>query len=117
MFTLDHIRKMKEAELRKEVLLPLLQAMQYMDVVEYHGPHEEGKDIVCFWRDKLGYRKNLALVVKAVRLTGQAKSTRGSLPEVLTQVQQCFGKAFIDPVTGEEQIVHECWIVSNQVIT
>jgi len=55
--------------------------------------------------------------VKAVPLTGQAKKAAGSTTEVQTQIQECFGKRFLDPVTGEEQIVHQCWVVSNQEIS
>lgn len=71
--TKERVRKMKEAELRKEVLLPLLQAMGYQHVFEHHGSRELGKDFICWKHDELGSRKNLALVVKAVPLSGQAK--------------------------------------------
>jgi hypothetical protein len=115
--TKERIQKMKEAELRKEVLLPLLEAMGYHHVFEHHGSRELGKDFICWKNDDIGSRKNLALVVKAVPLTGQAKKAAGSTTEVQTQIQECFGKRFLDPVTGEEQIVHHCWVVSNQEIS
>ena len=117
LFTRERVRKMKEAELRTEVLLPLLEAMGYQHVFEHHGSRELGKDFICWKNDELGSRKNLALVVKAVPLTGQAKKAAGSTTEVQTQIQECFGKRFLDRVTGEEQIVHQCWVVSNQEIS
>lgn len=108
---------MDEIALQKYVLQPLLGAMGFQDISISHGPNEKGKDIVCWRKDELGCRRNLALVVKAVRLTGQAKMAKGALGEVFTQVQQCFSNLFIDPLTGETQQIHQCWVVSNQSIT
>src|SRR5436309_1159284 len=115
LLTKERLRKMKETELRREVLIPLLEAISF-DAFHNHGSNELGKDFVCWKNDELGNRKNLALVVKAVPLTGQAKKASGSVSEVQTQVQECFGKQFLDPVTGEEHPVHHCWVVSNQEI-
>ncbi len=117
MHKIDRLRNMKEAELQKYFLQPLLSSMAFQDVSIYHGSHEKGKDIICWRRDELGCRRNLALVVKAVRLTGQAKVTKGTLSEVSTQIQQCFCNTFTDPVSGETQQIHQCWVVSNQDIT
>ena len=118
MLTKDSFQKMNEEALRKEVLLPLLRAMGYNDVYEYHGGSgEQGKDIVCWKADDVGSRENLALVVKATQMTGKAKVDKGSAGEVQTQIRQCFGKSFIDPVSGQEQVVHRVWMVSNQKIS
>ena len=40
----------------------------------------------------------------------------GTAGEVQTQIQQCFGKPFLDAMTGEERPVHQCWVVSNKDI-
>jgi len=117
MLTKDQFKKMKEDELCREVIEPLLRAMGYRDVTTHHGGSaEQGKDIVCWKEDSSGRRDNLAIVAKAVALTGQAKG-KGSAGEVSTQVNQCFGEPFLDPLTGVEQEVHQCWIVTNQKIT
>ena len=108
---------MKEEELKNEVLIPLLKAMGFQDVTDNHGGSgEQGKDIVCWKVNELGSRKNLAIVAKAVRLTGKAAVGSGTVGEVQTQIQQCFGKPYADSVTGEQCYVHECWVVSNQKI-
>lgn len=117
MYKIDRLREMSETDLQKYVLQPLLEAKEFHDVSIYHGSQEKGKDIICWHRDELGSRRNLALVVKAVRLTGHAKVTKGTLSEVSTQVQQCFCNTFTDPVSGETQQIHQCWVVSNQDIT
>ncbi len=117
MLTQDRFLKMKEEELKNEVLIPLLKAMGYSDVTDNHGgSSEQGKDIVCWKANELGSRRNLAIAAKAVRLTGKASVSSGTVGEVHTQIQQCFGKPYSDPATGEPCHIHECWVVTNQKI-
>lgn len=118
MLTKQQLQCMKENELMDEVLIGLLTAIGYRDVTKYHGGSaEQGKDIVCWKNNELGSRINLALVIKAVPVTGKASISRGTAGEVCMQIQQCFGKPFTDPVTGEERSVHICWVVTNQTIS
>jgi len=118
MLTRSTIQKMNEAALRKEVLIPLLRAMDYKDVYEYHGgAGEQGKDIVCWKLGALEDRENLALVVKATQMSGKARVDKGTAGEVQTQIRQCFGKAYLDPVSNDEREVHHVWVVSNQKIS
>lgn len=112
------MQNMSEDDLCQQVLIPLLRAMRYRDVTYVHGGSaEQGKDIVCWKEDVLGTRHNLAIVAKAVKMSGKAKVARGTAGEISTQIQQCFGEKFPDPITSEQQNVHECWVVSNKVIT
>lgn len=113
MFTKKQVQDMIEKDLRQQVLIPLLRAMQYQGVHEYHGTTEFGKDIVCWDTDKLGNRENLALVVKATAVSGQSAASA----DIENQVRQCFSKPYIDPITGSEESVHRCWIVSNKPIS
>jgi hypothetical protein len=118
MLTKNNFRQLNEADLRKEILIPLFRAMGYKDVYEYHGgAGEQGKDIVCWKLDELGSRENLALVVKATQMTGKAQVNKGTAGEVQTQIRQCFGSPYIDPVSGDDQSVHRVWVVSNKKIS
>jgi len=118
MITIDSFQKMDDSALRKEVLFPLLKAMGYKDIHEYHGGSgEQGKDIVCWKPDELGSRQNLAIVVKATKMSGKARAISGAAGEVQTQIRQCFGSTYVDPVSGEEQNVHHVWVVSNKKIS
>jgi len=66
MFTHDKFRKMKEAELRTEVIIPLLRAMGFHDVFEFHGGSgEQGKDIVCW---KHGDLRNRVIMLLSSKL-------------------------------------------------
>src|SRR5258706_2060928 len=117
MFTKQQVGHMDEDDLRELVLIPLLRAMGYRDVIKYHGgDNEKGKDIVCWDWGRLGTRVNLALVVKAKPLSGRINVDKGTAGEVRGQVQQCFANPYVDPVTGKGQDVHECWVVSNKKI-
>lgn len=104
------ISKMDEKQLRQEVIIPLLQAMGFNGVFEWHGgPAELGKDVVAWRHDVLGDRKNLVVVAKATRL-----SKNPELQDVAAQVTQAFNTAFEDRETNSSQRAHECWIISNK---
>ena len=108
---------MDEATLRAQVLIPLLQEMGYQDVKEYHGTGELGKDIVCWKADAFGGRQNLVVVAKATRMTGKAKVDKGTAGEVSTQIRQCFGSNYADPITAKSQSANEVWVVTNKGIS
>jgi hypothetical protein len=113
----EFLRNINEDRLCLEVLIPLLQAMQFRDVTYTHGGSgEQGKDIVCWKEDELGSRRNYALVVKAIKVTGKAKVAKGTAGEIITQIQQCFGESYLDPITSESELVHQCWVISSQQI-
>lgn len=118
MLTKQLVEQMDEKELRKRVLIPLLRAMGYQDVYEYHGGSgEQGKDIVCWQTSILGNPMNLAVVVKSKAVTGKANVAKGTAGEIQTQIQQCFGSPFTDPITGNNKHVNHCWVISNKSIS
>lgn len=118
MLTKENIQQMDEAALRKEVLLPLLTAMGFKDVYEYHGGSgEQGKDIVCWLSDKLDTRENFIIVAKAAQMSGKAQANKGTAAEIQMQIRQCFGSTYTDPVSAEQQKVHQVWVISNKKIS
>lgn len=111
-------QNMKEDQLCGNVIIPLLRQMGFQDVTSTHGGSgEQGKDIVCWKRDDFGVRKNYAVVAKAVPITGKARIAKGTAGEVSMQIQQAFGKDYLDPVSGQPQSVNECWVITNQTIS
>ena len=111
MITREGLKKIKENELRKDILIPLFEAMGFRDVTDFHGTQELGKDIVMWKEDETGSRENYAIVAKASRVTGNASKV---ISEIRTQVDQCFGSPYT--VKGSSQTVHKCWIVSSNQI-
>ncbi|MFH0777701.1 MAG: hypothetical protein V2A71_03620, partial [Candidatus Eisenbacteria bacterium] len=118
MLTQPALKMMDEKALRQEIVMPLLTAMGFRDVYEYHGgTGEQGKDIVCWKPNDLEVRKNLAVIVKATQLSGRAKVCKGAAGEVQTQIRQCFGSPYTDHISCEERCIHEVWVVSNKKIS
>ncbi len=117
MLTKIQLAQMNENDLRVKVIIPLLKAMKFLDVFEYHGGSlEQGKDVV-FWKpDELKSRVNYAIVAKATDITGKAEVRPGTAGEVYMQIQQCFGQSFRDSVSGATENVHHCWIITNKRI-
>ncbi|WP_420641252.1 hypothetical protein [Candidatus Leptofilum sp.] len=115
--TQKQLAKMNEDQLRTSVLIPLFEAMGFSDVNHYHGGTlEQGKDILMWKPGDIGERVNYAVVVKRTKISGQAKGN-SSAAEVRFQIEQCFGKSYLDPVTAQEQRVNRCFVVSSQEIT
>lgn len=105
MLTRESLLQMPEDQFRRDVLIPLFQAMGFLNVQLHHGgPLEQGKDIVMWKRDDIRSRVNYAVVAKSQPISGKA-SGAGSAAEVSTQLRQCFGRPFQDAVTLEERRV------------
>src|SRR4051812_4156623 len=102
-FTKDQIKNMEEKPLREQVLIPLFKEMGFNDVYHYDGgPGEKGKDIVMWTQGKINERINYAVVVKSKKVSGKASGTN-SAGDVCTQIQQAFGRNYLDLITGEER--------------
>ena len=80
MADLEQLKKLNELDekgLREDVLLPLLTRLGCKPPTIYHGPQERGKDIITYTHDLLGQREYLAVVAKAVDLSGSVSSSKG----------------------------------------
>jgi hypothetical protein len=110
MWTLESIRKLKEDDLSRTVLVPLFGAMRYRDV-RFHGGGvlEQGKDLTMWLDQEPTGRRNFAVVVKAVAITGEANTAM-----IISQLRQAFSVPFRDAVTGADQTVHECFVVTSK---
>lgn len=112
VYSYDEMSALKEDQFRIRVLLPLLKAMGYNHVRDWHGGSaEQGKDLLCWWTDSLGHRRNLAIVAKAVN-----RGHNSQKQDAVAQVTQTFTIPFFDKTTGDEQVVHGCWIVTNKTL-
>ena len=108
--TPETISALSEERFRRDVLIRLLAAMGMENVFEWHGgPGELGKDIIATDRAVSGAPINIALVVKATRLSRNAE-----LFDVAAQVAQALGEPAIVPSTGTEWETHQCWVVTNK---
>lgn len=109
---LQTLRNLDERGLQQDVLVPLLNRMEFRGVSLYHGPRERGKDIVCFEYDRLRNREYLAVVAKAGDLNGSVSSDRG-LREVTYQAEQCFDVPYEDLFGMTQLTMDRVWIVTS----
>jgi hypothetical protein len=83
---LNKIQSMSEKDFTENVLVPLLEEMNYK--VEYYGgAYEGGKDLICWKNDTFGDKELTLVQVKKVKPSAAASSKR-SFGEIVTQLQQ-----------------------------
>jgi hypothetical protein len=117
MFTKDQISKMKEEEFQNTVLIPLFRKMGFQDVKRFDGGNlERGKDIVMWKPSDLGQRLNYGVVVKAIKITGNAKTAEGAM-NVLNQVRQMLKNTYLNPVNGSQERIQRCYVVCSKEVT
>ena len=112
---LKKLSELDERGLREDVLLPLLTRLGCKVPTICHGPQERGKDIIAYSCDPLGQREYLAVVAKAVDLSGSVSSSKG-LREVLHQVEQCFDSPYEDLFGMTRVSIDRVWIVTSRRI-
>jgi hypothetical protein len=110
--SLAKLRSLSETDFRRQVLAPLLRAMDFRDVTELHGSNERGKDIVMWKSDAFRTRENYALVAKVCRVTQGRAST-----DVVRQIRECLGSPYRDPITLQEMSVSRVIVVTSRVFT
>ena len=111
----EKLSELDEKGLREDVLLPLLTRLGCKAPTICHGPQERGKDIIAYTYDLLGQREHLAVVAKAVDLSGSVSSSKG-LREVVHQVQQCFDEPYEDLFGMTRVSIDRVWIVTSKRI-
>src|SRR5690242_20685100 len=110
--SLERLRSLSETDLRRKVLIPLLEGMDFHDVTEVHGSRELGKDIVMWKDDSFRGRINYAVVVKAKKVT-----TGASSHDVCRQIRECFGSSYTDPISLETRAVDRVIVINSDKIT
>lgn len=117
MFTKEQISKMKEEEFQNTVLIPLFRKMGFQDVKRFDGGNlERGKDLVMWKPSDLGQRLNYGVVVKAVKITGNAKTSEGAM-NVSNQIRQMLKNTYLNPVNGKRETIQRCFVACSKEIT
>lgn len=88
------LQKMPENDLTRNVLIPLLEHLGFINVEFYGGTNEEGKDIVFWEENKFGGVKLIVSQVKHFKITNTASDTR-SLQTIVNQLIMCFEKKLL----------------------
>lgn len=113
----EDLPKLSESVLRREILIPIFQHMDFQEVRDNHGGIlEQGKDIVMWKSDEFRQRTGFAVIVKAGKITGKVSGGSGA-GTVCMQILQAFGSKFHDRVSGFPQDVQECIVVASDEIS
>ncbi len=112
----EKIQKLTESELRKEVLIPLLVKMGFIDPIEYHHNNEKGKDIICKeFDEKFNKYKYIAVIVKVDDITGSS-SANNSIFTVINQIKQAVNEPFKHIYDIREIHIDECIVITSKRI-
>jgi hypothetical protein len=108
---LAYLQSLPEAELRELVLIPLLEAQQYVEIRHTHGPSEAGKDLIFSALDPLAGRLYYAATVKAHKLVGAVDSNK-SVQNVYFQVNQALKEPFNSPFDGQPITISVVYVIT-----
>jgi len=107
---LRQLRKLPESALRQQVLVPLMGALGFADVYEFHGPREKGKDVIFREASRLGEIFAHAAVVSTHDITGTVSDTK-SVERILDQVRRALEEPYVDMYTGRSTSIDRCWVI------
>jgi hypothetical protein len=107
---LNKLSQFDEGKLVKNILIPLLERMDFDQIELRHGVHERGVDLLCISRDELDDVDILAVQAKRLRFTGNVVSD-GHLHGTLNQLSQCIEEP-IKLKDGTQRLPNRIWLVS-----
>lgn len=106
------LTELNETELRREIIIPLLKAIGYSDVYEFHSTQEKGKDIIFREINRLKEIFIYAAVVSTDNITGKVGDDRSS-SRILEQVEKALNEPFPDKYTGKILNIDRCWVITS----
>ncbi len=111
----EKITSLNESDLRRQVIIPLLKASGFMEVHEFHGSTEKGKDILFREASKLGESFAHAVVASTENISGKVGDSK-SASRILEQAEMAFNETYQDKYTGGRMRVERCWIITSGTI-
>ena len=108
----NKLKGLRESELYRRVIIPLLQAIGYSNVHEYHGVSEKGKDIIFREVSKLKDTYIHAAVVSTKDITGKVGDSQ-SASRILEQVEMALNEPYQDKYTGKTMHIDRCWVITS----
>mgnify|MGYP001283821305 CR=1 FL=1 len=108
------IQEISEYDFTQSILIPLFKALGYSKVDYTGGPYENGKDIICWGKDKFDNIDLMVCQVKKYKPTARA-SDKKSFMEIVNQLQQASEKE-IPNIDGQAYKPNEvCFVTPYQV--
>ncbi len=107
---LEKLQSLKEVDLAKRIIIPLLHTQNFDSIESRHGAGEKGTDILCVKKDEIGELDLLSVQVKRLEFSGKAPRA-GHLHGVFNQLSQCMDEP-IKLGDGTERRPNRIWLVS-----
>ena len=109
------LQKMPENDLTRNVLIPLLEHLGFINVEYFGGTNEEGKDIVFWEKNKFGELNVNVAQVKHFKITNTASDIK-SLQTIINQLIMCFEKKLVF-TNQKSYLPSEVLLISSYPIT
>lgn len=103
------ISKLKEEELTKEIVIPLIEKLHPGKIEYTHSSIESGRDIISYGKDTLDRQHIICIQVKAIRISYGAMSFMS-----LINVGKLAKTEGVTNVDGNKIIPHEVWLISSK---
>ena len=108
----DQLQKLKEDELRKMIIIPLLKVLGFGCVEDWCGPNEDGKDIIYVRQDPL----ISAFIVGAVLIKNKKdikKSGGNDIREIESEAKEAIMKPLSSPLDPYQQVnIRELYVAT-----
>jgi len=103
--TIDSLRQLKEPELRKNIVIPLLEDyLSAKNVQDLHGNNEYGIDVYFEWNDIFSHSRNFGVQIKTCDLILRCGSDKNrNIQTICNQIKLAFSKKinFADSSNGK----------------
>src|SRR3989344_9466063 len=101
---------MDEDQYTKEIIIPLLKYMGFIEVRYNHGIEEFGKDVLFAEFDRFGNKKYHAAQIKVGNIAG---GNNKGINDLVDHITNAFEMPFTDMVTKKEQNIADFFIFTN----
>jgi hypothetical protein len=92
---LDKLCSLKEIDLQRKVIEPLLQADGFRNVSNVSGPYEKGRDLIAY-KDDMGCNVLYVIQIKKLKLTANSSSDSNSVTTLTRQLEEAITEPVFD---------------------
>lgn len=110
------LQSLSHKELLELVLVDLFDAMSFRRIRKWHGPLEEGKDLVFCKSDPITSTEYAAAVVESSQISGDLRNDKG-IRTIYFQAEEAVETPFKDLMSNRDFHISKCYIVSPYPIS
>lgn len=107
----NKIIKLSENNLRKKIIIPLLNALGAYGTEDFHGPREKGKDVYFSYKNLFGRNKHCCFFIKK----GNIKKTgRNDIRNMKGAIEEAIKSEFTNPIDNKTPVrIEEFYFVCS----